>query len=133
MTIDSTNINTYGLQLLTVKDYLNLPKRKDILTVPRFTENDIKTESLSFSIELYGKWNSVTDRETALAGFSSMIKSAVQHSMEISEYNIPAFSGAVFADGFKVDFWDASGKSAAKITAKITVANLKWIANGVEA
>jgi len=129
MTVDLINISSYGLRLLEVKDYIDLPKRKDILEVPEFTANDIKTESLSFTIELYGKWNSVLDRETALSGFDTLVKSAVQHSMEITEYNIPAFSGGVFADGYKVDFWDASGKSAAKITAKITVANLKWIAN----
>lgn len=125
MTIDGTNISTFGLTLLEVKDFLNLPKRKEITEVPCFTENDIKFKSVTLTIVLYGRWATIGAMETALNSFKLQIKNSVKHTIVIDEYSIPAMDECLFKDGYEVEFMG----SVARITAKITVANKKWIAS----
>lgn len=140
MIIDNVDISYYGLQLLTVKDFLDLPRRKEILSVPAFTANDIQTESLSFKIELYGKWKSTETEENeeiiivpsfenmeiALNGFGTLITSTLKHFIEIPEYGFNV-EDAVFPDGYSVEFWEIGKLSSAKITAKITLNNANRI------
>lgn len=125
MTIDGTNISTFGLTLLEVKDFLNLPKRKEITDIPFFTANDITFKPVTPTVILYGRWATVAAMETALNSFQTLIKSLVKHTIVIDEYSIPAMNDCVFKDGYEVEFMD----SVARITAKITVANKKWIAS----
>lgn len=125
MTIDGTNISTFGLTLLEVKEFLFLPKRKEITQVPFHTANDIKFKSATPTVVIYGRWATATAMETALNNFQTLIKSVVKHTIVIDEYSIPAMTECVFKDGYEVEFMG----SVARITAKITVANKKWIAS----
>lgn len=125
MTIDGTNISSFGLTLLEVKDFLNLPKRKEITEVPFFTANDIKFKSATPTVVLYGRWATIAAMETALNSFKSHIKNSIKHTIVIEEYSIPEIEECIFKDGYEVEFMG----SVARITAKITVANKKWIAS----
>lgn len=126
MIIDGTNISSFGLVLLKADDgFFGLPKRKEILSDPAFETNDIKHKSLTGMIYLLGQWSTAEQLEIGLGNFQTLIKSQVQHNVELDEYNLPAFGGAVFSDGYTVEVF----ATVAKITAKIIVSNSKWIAN----
>ena len=124
MKIDSVNISDFGLSVLTGKDYLDFPARKPILEEPEFTENDIKLKSSDFTIELYGKWYTLTGLQTSLNGLQLQIMTSVKHTIEIPEYNIPEIDEVVFKNGYSVDFLESNGVMMAKITIKVTVTNL---------
>ncbi|WP_372776804.1 hypothetical protein [Mangrovibacterium sp.] len=126
MIIDGTDITTLGLVLLKADDGLfSLPARKDVLDSPEFEENDIKHKSASFNISIFGDFNSILEMEAALNGFKSLVTASVQHTLEFDEYDLPAFPGAVFANGYSVEVI----RTIVKITAKITVADKKWTAS----
>jgi|GEM_PF-3739803 hypothetical protein len=125
MIIDGVNINVYGLILLKATGFLDFPKRKDILDVQKFTTNDAKYDSAKGTIVLFGDWATPAELEIGLNNLQALINSSVKHTIELDEYNLPAFSEATFKDGYKVQVI----RTVAEITMKITVANSKWVAS----
>ena len=99
MTIDGTNISTYGLRLLRLEDYYNLPARKKILPVPEFTENDIKYTPKRPTVRLFGKYSSQSAMTTAMNDFITLLKSSQTHAINLVGHGI-TFTG-VFRDGIK--------------------------------
>jgi hypothetical protein len=97
MTIGGTDINTYGLRLLNVFDYYDLPARKKILAIPEFGTNDIKYESKKITIILFGKYTDQATMATSINNFKTLLKSDVKHTVIISEHGLN-FTG-VFAGG----------------------------------
>lgn len=128
MIIDTVNISTYNLTVLTVKDYLTLPARKEVLDEPEFDANDIKLQAWDFTIELGGKWNTLTGMNTSLTSFKTLLEGNVKHTIEIPEYSIPETTDIVFKSGFQVDFLESNGVMIGKLTIKATVTNSNWIA-----
>lgn len=97
MTIGGTDISTYGLRLLNVLDYYNLPARKKILAIPEFETNDIKYETKKITVILFGKYADQTTMATSINNFKTLLKSDVKHNIVISEHGLN-FTG-VFAKG----------------------------------
>lgn len=129
MTIDAVDISNFGLSVLTVKDYLNFPQRKDVLNEPEFTDNDLKLKPWDFTIELGGRWNNLTGMQADLNSLQTQLKSTVKHTIVIPEKSIPATADIVFKNGYQVNSMESNGVMIAKITLKATVTNSKWIAN----
>lgn len=102
MTIDGTDIQAvYGLRLLELKDYFNLPERKEILPVPSFTANDIKLNDGQAKVRLLGKY---ADQATAVSqyqAFAAFIKGALKHSFNLTGHNL-TFTG-ICKSGMKVN------------------------------
>jgi hypothetical protein len=115
MIIDGTNISTYGLRLLWLDDYYDLPARKKILPVPEFTENDIKYTSRNPAIKLFGKYESKTAMNTAINNFITLLKGSLVHTIELTNHGL-SFSG-VFKDGMKTTI----RKNTVEIRFKITI------------
>jgi hypothetical protein len=102
MTISGTDIrDEYGLRLIKLTDYYNLPARKPILNVPAFEENDIKYEPRKAVMKLFGKYDDQDEMATKIEGFKTLIKSATDHTIVIGARNITI--DGVFAEGIKVD------------------------------
>ncbi len=99
MTIDGTDISTYGLKLLKLEDYYNQPARKRILSIPAFGANDLKYESRQAVVKLLGKYDSDNDLATAVSGLETLLKGAVKHTVIIPGHNL-SFTGVV-TGGFK--------------------------------
>lgn len=124
MKIDAVNISDFGLSVLTATDYFDFPARKQILDEPEFTENDIKLKSNEFTVQLFGKWNTLTGLRASLNMLDFQLKSSVKHTIEIPENNIPELTDVVFKDGYSVDYMESNWVMIAKITLKVTVTNL---------
>jgi hypothetical protein len=115
MTIDGTDIITYGLRLLKVGDYYDLPGRKRILPIPGFGENDIKYEPQKISLKLLGKYTDQSTMATNIEGFKTLIKSTVKHEIVIPGHGLN-FTG-VFADRINT----VVHKNIAEINITITI------------
>lgn len=116
MTISGTDIKTeFGLRLIRLTDYYNMPARKRILSVPAFNENDIKYEPRKAVMKLFGKYEDQAEMVTNIEGFKTLIKSATDHTIVIGARNITI--EGVFAEGIKVDV----RKSAVIIDLVVTI------------
>jgi hypothetical protein len=97
MTIGGTDISTYGLRLLNVFNYYDLPARKKILAIPEFGTNDIKYESKKITIILFGKYADQATMATSINNFKTLLKGEVKHTIVITEHGLN-FTG-VFVKG----------------------------------
>ena len=99
MTISGTDISTFGLKLMKLSDYYNLPARKRILTLPAFGCNDIKHEPRGAVVTLFGKYEDQDALATAVNGLRTFLESEATHGIVIGGRNISV--DGVFADGFR--------------------------------
>lgn len=99
MTLSGTDISTFGLKLLKLSDYYNLPARKRILSEPAFGLNDIKYEPRRAVVKMYGKYSDQNTLATAVNGFRTLLETAVEHTVIIPGH-VLGFTG-VFPNGFK--------------------------------
>ncbi|HPH47277.1 MAG: hypothetical protein BWX87_00646 [Bacteroidetes bacterium ADurb.Bin123] len=88
MKISGTDISEYGLRLLKLTDYYNLPARKQILGIPAFGDNDIKYEPRRAVVTLFGKYKDQDDLATAVNGFRRLMQSNTQHDIVIGGRNV---------------------------------------------
>lgn len=115
MTIDGTNINTFGLHLVRPDGYLDHPDRKSTLSEPGFETKDIVFENKETTINLLGVYETKTDLFAAVQGLKDLIKTDLIHDFTIARHGL-TFSGVV-TDGIKIDVI----KTLAKINFKIKI------------
>lgn len=115
MTIDGTNISTFGLMLSSPDGHLNQPARKRILNEPGFETKDIKFENKEISINLIGSYNSKADLYTKIEAFKALIKSSFDHDYILTGHGL-TFSGVII-DGLKIN----PIKNKVRITFKIMI------------
>jgi len=56
MIIDGINVSTFGLKVISLEDYFNLPARKKILSVPGTEAKDIVFQSKTADIPMPVIW-----------------------------------------------------------------------------
>lgn len=81
MTIDGTNISTFGLQLANFNDYWNQPARKE--------KKSAFFESKKAKINLVGQYD-----KTKIESFTTLMKTSVNHVFVISEFGY-TITGAI--------------------------------------
>ncbi len=108
MTIDGTDISTFGLIVQKVSGYTNLQALKKILDEREFLANDIKGEEREVVVKLFGQYASSAALETGINGLKSLLESDVEHDYIFPNRSI-AFVG-VAKRGFKTSIFrlDAS-------------------------
>lgn len=79
MTIDGTNISTFGLKLLKVSDQLGLARRKQILNEQQFNAGDIRYSEFDVLFELKGKYASLSELGTSVNNFMDHLKLNTVH------------------------------------------------------
>lgn len=115
MTIDGINISTFGFMRSYVDGHLNLPARKNVLSLPGSQAKDIVFESKEPVITLIGKFDTKADLLAAIEDFYALIKSSVKHDYILTGHNV-SFTGVV-ADGIKPEVY----KTMLKLTFKVTI------------
>lgn len=121
MTIDGTNISTYGLELIKLDNYYTKPARKEILADPKFDENDIKFKEREPVITLFGTYASNAILKTNIDNFYTKIKSSISHNYILLGHEL-SFSG-VIKEGIKVE--QIGSEASVKLTFKITINELE--------
>lgn len=116
MTIDGTNITTYGLLLNTIKNHLNKPARKKTLDEPGFDAKDIVFKSQYLNVELVGVFETPAALLAGVEALKTKIKLKIEHDFTIARHGL-TFKGVV-ADGMKVD---TTKNILAKIYFKVTI------------
>lgn len=101
MTIDGTNISTYGLRLIAMEDYYSQPARKKILEQPGYLSNEIKFETQICTVTLYGEFASLATMLSNIESLKTKIKTALEHTFVLVGHNL-TFTGVV-ANGFKTE------------------------------
>jgi hypothetical protein len=101
MTIDGTNISTYGLRVLSMKDYYSQPARKRILAEPGYLAKDIKHESGICNIVLYGEYTDLPAMYTGIENFKTKVKTVLEHTFILVGHGL-TFTGVV-AGGIKTE------------------------------
>lgn len=99
MTIDGTDISTFGLIVQKVSGYNNLPALKKILPEREFDSGDIKLTEKNVIITMFGQYSSNAALETGINGLRSLLESDVEHDIVLSSRGI-TFTG-VAKRGFK--------------------------------
>lgn len=101
MTIDGTNISTFGLKLSYFDGHLNQPARKKILSEQAYTSNDLNYEAKEYKVSLIGRYLDNTELFSSIQALKDLIASDVIHAFNISEHSV-TFSGVV-RDGIKIE------------------------------
>jgi hypothetical protein len=117
MTIDGTNISAFGLKVLNLDDFFNLPARKKILTVPGTEAKDIVFQPKTASIPLLGRYTNAGDLLAKLNAFETLLKAQLNHTIELVGHN-ETFNG-VFDKGFEVISYN--GGKIAKVMISVTI------------
>ena len=94
MTIDGTDISTFGLIVQRVSGYNNLPARKRILTEQDFDSNDITHNENTVTVKMFGQYASSAALETGVNGLRSLLESDVEHDFVFSSRGL-TFTGVV--------------------------------------
>lgn len=94
MKIDGTNISTYGLEVISLDGYFNLPARKKVLEEPGVDEKDIVYESREPVVTLFGEYVSLLTLKSSIDSFYAKIKSALKHDYILDEHGI-LFKGVI--------------------------------------
>lgn len=100
MTIDGTNISTYGLRLIAMQDYYNIPARKRVLARPQ-SAYQFKYESKKCTVTLYGEYATLAVMLTNINLFKTKVKTVLEHTFVLVGHNL-TFTGVV-ADGFTTE------------------------------
>jgi hypothetical protein len=117
MTIDGTNISAFGLKVLNLDDYFNLPARKKILTIPGTDAKDIVFQPKTATIQLLGRFTNAADLLNKLNAFETLLKTKLNHAIELVGHN-ETFNG-VFDKGFEVISYN--GGKIAKVMLSVTI------------
>jgi ribulose 1,5-bisphosphate synthetase/thiazole synthase len=81
MTVDGTNISTYGMVILSMDGYFTQPARKKLLTEQLFEENDIKFDPQEIKVSLFGDYSAAPSTLIAnFEAFKTKITSALKHT-----------------------------------------------------
>ncbi len=98
MTISGIDIDIFGLKLIKLQSWYDLPARKKILSIPAFGENDVKHEPRRALVRLFGKYDDLDELAAGVNAFRDLLESDTQHDCVIGGRNI-SFPGVV-AGGF---------------------------------
>ena len=94
MTIDGTDINTFGLIVQRLNKYFDKPKRKKILTEQAFLTNDIVLEEQKPIVLLFGQYANQTTLATNVQALQTLLDTDVEHDFVFSDRSI-SFTGVV--------------------------------------
>ena len=94
MTIDGTNISTYGLRIISMEDYYSQPARKNILTQPGYMEPVIRFESRQCTVVLYGEYSTLAAMLTGVENFKTKVKTVLKHAFVLIGHN-EYFTGVI--------------------------------------
>ena len=94
MTIDGTDINTFGLIVQRLNRYFDKPKRKSILTEQTFLANDITFNEQSPVILMFGQYANQTTLATNVQALEALLDGAVEHDFVFTSRGI-SFTGVV--------------------------------------
>lgn len=119
MTIDGTNISTYGLRVLSMEDYYSQPARKKTLTRPGYLTNEIKHESGSCTVTLYGEYADLPTMKTGIENFKTKVKTVLEHTFVLIGHGL-TFTG-VIANGVKSEIIQNTVQLKLTITITTTV------------
>lgn len=101
MTIDGVDILTiYGLRLLKVEDFHQLPERKKTTAFDGTADKDIVHGSRKITLSLKGSYSSPALVISQLKAFETLLKDPLIHEIDIPEHGINVFATAT--DGFQV-------------------------------
>ena len=118
MTIDGVNIlQEYGLKLIKLEDYYDLPARKKVLTEPGVAAQDIVFEARRATVTLKAVFATTELFIQQLKAFETVIKWPLKHAVTIPEHGL-AFT-ATAADGFEVKTWLKFNAAVVKLTLTI--------------
>jgi hypothetical protein len=117
MTIDGTNISTFGLKLLNAEGLYDLPARKKILSEPGNESKDIVFLSKEAIVTLLGRYSSVGSLVSNINAFETLLKTILKHDITLIGHNL-TFTG-IFDKGFEVVSFN--GGKIAKVIASITI------------
>ena len=117
MTIDTINISTYGLKLLTLEGYYNLSARKKILTEPGTEAKDIVFSGKETTVTLLGKYADVAGLLSNINAFETLLKSQLKHEIVLIGHGLN-FTG-VFDKGYEVVSYN--GGRIIKVIIPITI------------
>ena len=117
MTIDTINISTFGLAILNLEGYYDLPARKKILSDAGTEAKDIRFEGKAATVTLLGRFTSTADLVSKLNAFETLLKTSLKHAIVLIGHGL-SFTG-VFATGFEVTSFN--GGKIVKITLPITI------------
>jgi hypothetical protein len=118
LTIDGTNISTYGLQVSSVTGLHDLPKQKDILSHWNSSTDLIKLEEYQITIRLIGKYDTTGLMITAIENLRVKLASAVIHTYVSNTLNFTI--AAVAKDGFTTRIYGPK-YTMLELTLKITI------------
>jgi hypothetical protein len=99
MTIAGTNISTFGLKLLRLENYYDLPARKKLLDEQKFLANDIKYEVRKPKVTMFGSYTSQAEMAAQIALFIEWLKLTLVQEVAITEHGLTF--NATFADGMQ--------------------------------
>ena len=117
MTIDTINISTFGMKVLTQEGYFDLPARKKILNEQGNGERDIFFVGKDCTVTLLGRYANAASLVSNLNDLETLIKSDLKHAIVLIGHGIN-FTG-VFDKGFEVTSFN--GGKIAKIVMQITI------------
>jgi len=117
MTIDTINISTFGLKVLTQEGYFDLPARKKILIEQGNAERDIRFAGKDCTVTLLGRYANVSALVSNLNALETLIKLDLKHAIVLIGHGLN-FTG-VFNQGFEVTSYN--GGRIAKVTMQINI------------
>ena len=118
MTIDTINISTFGLSIINLEGYFDLPARKKVLNEQGNEAKDIRFVGKDVTITLLGRYVNAAALVTNLNALETLIKSDLKHAIGLIGQGIN-FTG-VFNQGFEVTSYN--GGKIAKVVMQINIA-----------
>ena len=94
MTIDGTDISTFGLIVQRLNKYFDKPKRKKILTEQAFLANDITFNEQTPIVLLFGQYANQTTLATNVQALEALLDGDVEHDFVFVDRGI-SFTGVV--------------------------------------
>lgn len=101
MTIDGTDISTFGLKIEKLNNYFSVPARKKTTTIPGFQAKDIVMQQREIFLQLFGKYESLALLKSNTDNFKTLLNSLFIHVIIYPERNVN-FNFTI-TEGVKID------------------------------
>jgi len=99
MTIDGTNISTFGLKLAAQPNIHDIPPLKSILENWNSAAELAVHQEYDIDITMFGKYATTALLTTAVTAFTALLRASVTHVIVITELSLT--TSAVAKNGFK--------------------------------
>lgn len=94
MTIDGTDISTFGMIVQYLDNYFDNPKRKAILQEQDFDANDIVLEEKKVSVRIFGQYANQSTLATNVNALKTLIETDLEHDFVFANRSV-SFTGVV--------------------------------------